>query len=444
MTKDMTTGSSLRHIIALATPLCIGMFFQQFYNMVDAMIVGKVLGVNQLAGVGATSSLYFIIVWFCTGMCNGFAIPIAQSFGAKQETELRRFVGNSVWLCVIFGAAVTSLSAIFCRQMLVVLRTPTEIIDYAHSYILVIFLGIPCIMLYSMLEGISRALGDSKTPLMFLMVSSVINIGLDVLFVVQFRMGVVGAAVATITSQGMSGFACLIFMKKKFSILKLSRDEWRFRSYHAAKLCKIAVPMGLQYSVTGIGSVVLQFAVNGLGSLAVAGVTTAMKLNNIIKCPIEALGSAMAPFTGQNIGAGKVERVTEGVKKASMCGWIWSIICLPILYFSGRPLAALFMDEFNQTVVDYAFKMLMITACGYALLTLVNVVRFSIQGMGHSSLAIVSGAMEMVARILAGVVLIPIFGFTGACFAHVLAWVFADVFLIPAFLFCRKRARAVA
>lgn len=443
MTKDMTSGSSLKHIILFSIPLCIGMIFQQFYNMVDAMIVGKVLGVNQLAGVGATGSLYFIIVWFCTGFCNGFSIPMAQSFGAKNERDVRRFIANSVWLCIIFGVVITILSALFCRQMLVALHTPVEILDYAVIYIRIIFLGIPCTLFYSILAGIARALGDSKTPLVFLAVSSVLNIGLDLLFLIVFHMGIAGASVATVLAQGLSGLASLIYMMKKYEILHLTREEWRLRGSYMKKLCLVGIPMGLQYSITGIGTVVLQFAVNGLGATAVAGMTAATKINNLITCPLEALGQAMAPFTGQNIGAGKPERVSDGAKKASICGFGWSILCLPILFLAGRPLSALFMNELNLQVVEYSFRLLMITASGYCLLTLVGTLRFSIQGMGYSGYAMMAGVLEMIARALAGLVLIPLFGYTGACFGNVLAWIFADAFLIPAFLYCRKRAHAV-
>lgn len=439
MIKDMTKGSVLRLILEFAVPTCFGLLFQQFYSMVDTMIVGKVLGVNQLAGVGATGSLFFMVIWFCIGICNGFSIPIAQMFGAKKDEDLQRYVANGTWLCVVFGALITCLVSLFCRQMLVLLRTPEEIFEYAYIYILIIFLGIPCTFLYNYLAGIARALGDSRTPLAFLAVSSVLNIVLDLVLMIPVPLGVAGAALATVISQGVSGGICLVYMKKKYAVLTLLKDTRRFRASYVKTLCRIGIPMGLQYSITGIGSLVITAAVNTLGAAAVAGVTAAQKICNLSTCPIDALGQTMAPYSGQNIGAGMPERVSEGVKKASICGFAWSIVCLPLLFFFGKPLTTLFLDEINPQVVDYSFRFLMVAALGYCLLTLVNVVRFSIQGMGYSGLAVTAGALEMVARSFAGIVLTPLMGFTGICLANVLAWIFADVFLIPAFRFCKNR-----
>lgn len=439
MTKDMTKGSVLKLIIGFAIPTCLGMLFQQFYNMVDTMIVGKVLGVNQLAGVGSTGSLNFMVIYFCMGICNGFSIPISQMFGAKKDAELRRYVANSTWLCIVFGVMITFFVSAFCRQMLIVLDTPEEIFEYAYTYIFIIFLGLPCTFLYNMLAAIARALGDSRTPLVFLAISSLLNIALDCLFMMVFHIGVEGAALATVIAQGVSGVICLIYMKKKFEILKLEKDEWQIRISYMKHLCGIGFPMGLQYAITGIGSLVVTAAVNSIGAAAVAGVTAANKIHCLIACPIEALGQTMAPYTGQNIGAGKKERVSEGVKKASLCGFAWSAICVPVLFFLGKPMTMLFLDEVNADVINYAFQFMMITGMGYCLLALVNIVRFAIQGMGYSGLATMAGVLETLARLLTGIVLAPLFGFSGVCLANVLAWIFADAFLLPAFRFCKNR-----
>lgn len=439
MTKDMTSGSTLKHIINFAVPLCLGMLFQQLYSMVDTMIVGKVLGVQPLAGVGATGSLNFMIIWFCIGICNGFSIPIAQAFGANKEVDLRRYVTNSTWLCVFFSIVITFFVSIFTRNMLVLLRTPEDIFEYAYIYILIIFLGIPCTFLYNFLAGVARALGDSKTPLMFLILSSVVNIALDFVLMIPIPLGVAGAAIATVISQGISGVICLFYMKKKFPILKATRDEWRLRKSYAMRLCGIGIPMGLQYSITAIGTLVITAAVNVLGSVAVAGVTAAQKINNLITCPLESLGQTMAPYVGQNIGAGKKERVSDGLKKASICGFVWSGICIPLVLLLGRPMTMLFLSEPNPEVVEYSFLYLLVGTLGYCLLTLVGTVRFSIQGMGFSSFAMTAGVLEMIARTIAGIALAPTIGFMGICLANVLAWIFADAFLIPAFRHCIKK-----
>lgn len=439
MTKDMTEGNPFRLIIGFAVPMFFGMLFQQFYNMVDTIIVGKFLGVEQLAGVGSTGSVNFLVIGFCMGLCNGFAIPIAQKFGAKEERELRKYAANCMWLCIAGSILLTAVFAGLCRPLLRLLRTPEDIFSYAYGYILIIILGIPCTILYNVLAAIIRSLGDSKTPVVFLAVSSMINIVLDMVFILLFHMGVEGPALATVISQGVSGGICFWYMKKKFVILKMEKDDLKLRAAYIRKLCYMGIPMGLQYSVTAIGSLVMQSAINGFGAVAVAGVTAAQKIHCFVACPIDALGSTMAPYTGQNMGAGKVSRITDGVKAASLCGFVVSGVLFVILLLFGRQLSLLFMDAPNEQMLDYSYQLMMTTAGGYCLLTLVNVVRFSIQGMGYSVFAIISGVMEMLARGLAGLVLVPFFGFTGVYFGHVLAWIFADSFLIPAFFFCRKK-----
>lgn len=441
MTKDMTTGSPLKLIIGFAVPMFLGMLFQQFYSMVDTIIVGKFLGVDPLAGVGSTSSLNFMVIGFCTGVCNGFAIPVSQMFGAKREDELRRYVANSTWLCVLFSAVITVLVVVFCRPILAVMNTPENIFEYAYLYIVIIFAGIPCTFLYNILAGIIRSLGDSKSPVLFLALASLINIVLDLVTILLFDMGVEGPALATVVSQGFSGVVCLLYMKKKFPVLRISKEEWKPRKTYMRRLCYMGIPMGLQYSITAIGSLVVQSAVNGFGSLVVAGVTAAQKINNFFGCPVEALGATMAPYSGQNMGAGKYDRIGKGLKDAAPCGFAVSAVLLILVILTGKQLSMLFLDRPDERVIQYSYQFLVTTAAGYCLLTLVNAVRFTIQGMGFSVFAITSGVFEMAARSLAGLVLVPLAGYTGICFSHVMAWIFADSFLIPAYFSCMKKVR---
>lgn len=441
MTKDMTTGSPLRLIIGFAVPMFLGMLFQQFYSMVDTIIVGKFLGVDPLAGVGSTSSLNFLVIGFCTGVCNGFAVPVSQMFGAKKEEELRRYVANSAWLCILFSLGMTVLVVGLCRPILMFLNTPENIFEYAYLYIVIIFAGIPCTFLYNILAGIIRSLGDSKSPVLFLALASVINIVLDLVSILVFHMGVEGPAIATVISQGLSGVVCLFYMKKKFPILRISREEWRPRKFYMGRLCYMGIPMGLQYSVTAIGTLVVQAAVNSFGSLVVAGVTAAQKINNFFGCPMEALGGTMAAFAGQNMGAGKLDRIGKGLKDAALCGFAVSALLLLAAIFTGRQLSMLFLDRPDPQVIEYSYQFLVTSAGGYCLLTLVNVVRFTIQGMGFSVFAITSGVFEMAARSLAGLVLVPLAGYTGICFSHVMAWIFADCFLLPAYFSCMRKLR---
>ena len=439
MTKDMTSGSPAKLIFGFAIPMFLGLLFQQFYSMVDTLIVGKFLGVNPLAGVGSTTSLNFMVLGFCMGVCNGFAIPVAQMFGAKEEHRLRRYVTNGAWLCIGLSVVLTLIVVLACRTILTVMDTPEEIFEYAYIYIVIVFAGIPCTFLYNILAGIIRSLGDSKTPVLFLAIASAINIGLDLIFVLLFGMGVEGPAIATVLAQGISGIICLFYMYRKFPVLHASRDEWKPELHYMGKLCFIGIPMGLQYSITAIGSLVLQTAVNGLGAMVVAGVTAALKINMFISCPIESLGQTMAPYAGQNMGAGKIDRIGKGLKSAVLMGWGVSIICFLIAVLFGKQLTLLFVDADETEIIAYSYQFLLFCIGGYCLLTLVNTVRFTIQGMGFSIFAILSGIMEMIARTLAALVVARKLGYIGICLAHPMAWLFADVFLIPAFFWCRKK-----
>lgn len=296
--KDLTQGNVFKLILGFSIPLLFGMLFQQFYSMVDTIIVGKYLGVTALAEVGSTGSISFMIIGFCMGVCNGFAIPVAQKFGARNYKLLRKYVFNSAILSAIFSIAMTIIVCLLCRKILGWMNTPDDIMEGAYSYIFVIFLGIPVTYLYNLLAGIIRSFGDSKTPLIFLIMSSIINIVLDLAFIIIFKMGVAGAAWATVISQAVSGICCLIFMKKRYSILKFEKDELKVNGHCMRRLCYMGIPMGLQYSITAIGSVILQTAVNGLGSLVVATVTAGNKISMFLSCPFDALGSTMATYAG--------------------------------------------------------------------------------------------------------------------------------------------------
>lgn len=439
MTKDLTKGSPLTLIITFAFPAFLGMLFQQFYNVVDTIIVGKLLGIGPLAGVGSTGSLNFMVLGFCMGVCNGFAIPIAQKFGAGDQVELRKYVANSLWLTAIFSLVLTVPVCVFCRPILQAMNTPEDVFEYAYRYIFIIFLGIPAAFLYNILAAILRSLGDSKTPVLFLALSSVLNIGLDIVSIKLLGMDVNGTAWATVISQGISGVICFFYMKKRFSVLNMSPQERRPDAAKMKRLCYMGVPMGLQYSVTAIGSLIIQATMNGFGSVAVAGATAANRINGFLTCPIEALGASMAPYVGQNLGAGKLDRVSRGVIDAALCGFVCSGVLYVIIWLFGAPLTSIFLDEPDPEVLSYAIEFLRIVGAGYCLLTLVNVVRFSIQGLGFSVLAILSGVMEMIARTVAGLVIAPHIGFAAVALGHPLAWLFADIFLIPAFLLCRKK-----
>lgn len=441
--KDLTVGSPMKLILNFAIPMLFGFLFQQFYNMVDTIIVGKCLGVSALASVGSTSSINFMIIGFCTGVCSGFAIPVAQKFGAGDYAGMRRFVANAGWLAAAFAAVMTTVVGFLCMHILQWMNTPGDIIQGAYDYIFVIFLGIPVTYLYNLLAGIIRSLGDSKTPVYFLLLSSLLNIALDFFTILVLGMGVGGPAIATVISQGISAVLCLIYMIRHYPILHMKQDEWKPDPSKFLVLCGMGIPMGLQYSITAIGSVVLQTAVNALGSMAVAAVSTGSKVSMFFCCPFDALGGTMATYAGQNVGAKKLDRVKEGLKAASLIGMLYSVIAFVVLLFGGKYIALLFMDADQTEIIGRVATFLAANSLFYIPLTLVNVVRFTIQGMGFSTFAILAGVCEMAARSLVGFCLVPVFGFLPACFASPLAWVFADIFLVPAFFHCLKKLRVM-
>lgn len=445
MTKDMTKGKPMGLILGFAIPLLLGYLFQQFYNLIDTLIVGRYLGVDPLAAVGSTGSVHFLVIGFCLGICVGFSIPVAHKFGAGDYTGMRKYVANCVWLGLVFSAVMTALTVFFCRDILQLMNTPKNIIEDAYAYIVVIFIGIPTVFLYNILSGIIRALGDSKTPVIFLVISSLVNIGLDLLFIIRFEMGVAGAAWATVISQGLSGILCLVFMIKKFEILHIRKEEWKPELHMMGSLCGMGIPMGLQYSITAIGAVVLQTAVNGLGSVAVASVTAANKIGGFLACPFDAMGSTMATYGGQNVGAKKLKRVKKGMFDCIKLGAVYSVIALAVAFFFGEQLGKLFIEAKEAAVVEEIAGnvrlYLLITVAFYFPLALVNIIRFMIQGIGFPTFAILAGVLEMIARALAGFVLVPIFGFTAAALGSPIAWIFADAFLIPAFFHVYKKLK---
>lgn len=442
MVKDMTNGSPSKHILGFAVPMLFGMLFQQFYNLVDTIIVGKTLGVEALAGVGATGSINFMIIGFCMGVCNGFVIPVAQCFGAKKPADLRKYVFNGYICSIVFAIVLTLASVIFCRRILIIMNTPADIIDHAYNYIVVIFIGIPTVFLYNMVSGVIRSLGDSKTPVVFLVLSSIINVVLDFFLILVCKMGVAGAGWATVTSQLISGLTCLIYMYKKYDILKGDKSERVLDRRFITNLCMNGVPMGLQYSITAIGSTILQAAVNTLGSTYVAAMTAGSKMFNFTCCPFDALGSTMATYAGQNVGAAKIKRLGQGVRSAMIIGSIYSVLSLIALYFTTNYIALLFVNASETTIIALTRQFILASACFYIPLTGVNVVRFCIQGMGFSVFAISAGILEMIGRAFAAIILIPSIGFMGACLASPIAWIAADAFLFPAFIHCAKKLNA--
>lgn len=442
-TRDLTTGSPMKLVVSFILPMLFGLLFQQLYSMVDSAVVGKYLGVDALAGVGSTSSINYLVLGLCNGICAGFAIPVAQKFGQQDRTGLRRFVGNIIWLGAAIALIVTLLTALLCRRILIWMNTPSDAFSYAYDYIFVIFLGIPTTMLYNLLSGILRSLGDSRTPLCFLILSSLLNVALDLVFVLKLNMGVAGAGLATLLSQLVSGLLCLGYMYLRFPILRLSPEDLRPRRDYAARLLNMGLPMGLQCSITAIGSIVLQTAVNGLGPIAMAGMTAGSKCIILCSCPFDAIGTTISTFAGQNLGAGKPERIRQGVRDCALLGTVYSLGILAAMYFLGGKMVTLFLDtadaETVAAVVPMGRHYLLLSILFFIPLLYVNLLRFTIQGLGFSELAMLAGVFEMVARVGVALALVPALGYGAACLADPAAWILADAFLLPAYIHCMKK-----
>ncbi len=443
MTKDLTRGSPLKLILSFGLPLLLGNLFQQLYNVVDTAIVGKTLGSDALAAVGSTGSVNFLIVGFCSGICGGFAIPIAQQFGAGEHDELRRSVACGVLLCGAFCTVLTTLTVVFCEDILRVMNTPEDIFVRATSYIITIFAGLPAYFLFNFCAGVLRSLGDSGTPVRWLIAASIVNVVLDIVFILCLGLDVFGAALATVISQLLAGVGCLVKMCRGFPILKLRRSDWTWSWERCRNLCLMGLPMGLQYSITAIGSVTLQAAVNGLGTSVVAAITAANKVSMFLVCPFDAMGATMATYGGQNTGAGKLDRLNKGMGTCIMLGAIWSAAALGIILLFSDQLVMLFLDEESMSLIPLCRRFLVFNGSFYFPLALVNIVRFLIQGMGFSPLATMAGVFELAARACVAL-LVPVYGFTAACAASPAAWVLADLFLLPSYFFCVRRLQSAS
>lgn len=435
MTVDLTSGSPMRRILNFGIPVLAGNLIQQLYNVVDTAIVGKTLGYNALAAVGSTSSINFLVLGFCIGTCGGFAIPAAQHFGAGNDRELKRDFTGGVSLSLFFSVIITALTLAASGWILTLMNTPADTFARAQTYIMTIFAGIPVCFLYNFCASILRSLGDSRTPVLWLILSSLLNIALDFLFIAGFHWDVFGAAFATVLSQAAAGVGCLVRVCRGFPVLRTKRDDWMLDFHRLASLCLMGLPMGLQYSITGIGSMMVQAAVNGLGTGFMAAVTAGNKISVFLACPFDAMGSTMATFGGQNVGARKLERLPQGLKACSFLGLCWAIAAFGIIFFLGDYLALLFLDSSGVELIPLCRQYLLTYGAFYFPLALVNIIRFLIQGMGFVPLATLAGGFELAARGMMSL-LVPALGFSAVCAASPVAWIMADVFLVPAFFFC--------
>ena len=396
MTKDMTQGSPLKLILAFAVPLMLGSLFQQFYNLADTIIVGRFVGVEALAAVGSVGGLNYLVLGFVNGIACGFSIPISWTFGAKDYVEMRRYTANAVWLSVFFAAVLTVVTVAMTRSILVWTNTPDNIIDLADIYIRTIFIGIPFTLLYNMTSALMRALGDSKRPLYFLLVASFLNIGLDLLCIIVFKMGVFGAAFATVFSQAVAGLGSLWYILKHYNELRWNKEESRLSRQHCVKLCG--------------------------------------KAAQFLSVPLESIGTAMTTYASQNMGAHDLNRVNKGVNTALGIGCVYSVASFLILRVLDKALIGLFLESSQTEIMANAQSFIFWNSVFYIPLAVLIIYRYTIQGLGYSSLAMFAGVAEMIARAMVGFLFVPLWGYFAACIANPVAWFFACFFLIPAYI----------
>lgn len=439
--NDMTVGSPMRAIFRFAVPLILGYILQQMYLVIDTVIVGRWIGVNALAAIGASTSIMFLIMGFCNGSCAGFAIPVAQAFGAKDFRKMRTYVSNSYRIAITFAVVITLLSCLFCKKILHLVNTPLEVFDDAYIFLMLQFAAIPFTIGYNLLAGQIRALGNSKQPFYFLITASVVNILLDVLLILILGLGVEGAGIATLLSQAFSVCLCIRFIKKKMQILIPQGEERDFDNKKISILLNNGVPMGLQFSITGIGIIMLQSANNALGITCVAAFIAAMRIKYLFTCVFENIGVAMATYCGQNLGAKKMERISQGVRAAIKMMLIFFVFSFIVITPFADDMMTLFVDKGEAEVVTYAAEFMRIACYFYPCLGLLTIFRYSIQGLGYSNLSMMSGVMEMIARCGVSLWLVPAFMWTGVCYGDPVAWVMADMFLLPAFWWLFKHLK---
>lgn len=426
----MTEGNIWKQLLVFTLPLLLGNLFQQTYNIADSAIVGQTLGANSLAAVGSSSSVQFMVLGFCQGCATGFAIPVASAFGAGKEKKMRQYVFIGAILTAVIALILTTATALLTNQIIAMIRTPAEIAADAETYLFIIFLGIPCTLLYNYLSAILRAIGDSRTPFYFLAFSSALNIALDFYCILSLKWGVAGAAIATVFSQGVSGILCLLLIRRKFRILAPEKEERCYDQGMAQSLLNQGLPMGLQFSITAIGSMVMQTANNSLGTIYVSGFAAGVKIKQFTLCPFDALGAAISTFISQNRGAGKIDRIKEGERVAIITGVTYGIISGLVLIFFGRTLCMLFVSADNAEVLDAGGKYLRSLGMFYWVLGLLLPKRMSVQGIGWSRQAMIGGIIEMIARCAVASIFVPKFGYTAICFTDQSAWISATIYLI--------------
>lgn len=435
---DMTAGNPTKIILNFTLPIFIGNVFQQFYNMADAVIVGKFVGTKALAAVGSTGTIMFLIYGFVVGMTAGFTVLTAQKFGAGDLPAMRRTVAGASFLSLIIGLILTASFMILMRPWLHLMNTPSDIYADAYAYIMIISGGILAQMLYNLLASILRALGNSKVPLYFLILSALLNIALDLFFIIVFHMGAAGAAIATIISQGVSGLLCLLYIIKKVPVLHMTREDWHPTGVLLKKQIQIGIPMALQYSITAIGTMMVQSSLNILGSTLVAAFTAASKIEQVVTQAYVALGTTIATYGAQNMGAGNIPRIRKGFCSSTTIGILYSFAAAALVMTVGKYMSYLFVSEDVALIIDSVDIYLKCVGAFFIPLTIVNIYRNGIQGLGYGLLPMMAGVAELIGRGIVAVIAARQRSYLGVCLASPAAWVLAAALLLVMYFYIMK------
>lgn len=407
-TKDMTTGSPVRHILLFSIPMLIGNIFQQLYNLADSIIVGQFIGANALASVGATGSITFFFFALCNGIGSGGGIITSQSFGGHDDNKVKSCIANTGYIMLIFPIIVGTIAFLLARPLLVLLNTPESILDDAVIYTQIMSIGLLFVSIYNYVSCMLRALGDSKTPLYFLIFSCFLNVGLDILCVRGLGMGVFGAGLATILSQLIGGIMCLLYAFRKNIYFRLSRDDLRINRNLIAAILKLGIPLSLQFSLIAISSMALQRVVNAFGAAAVAAFTATSRIEQLVHQPYQTLSSSLSTYCGQNYGAKKNDRVIEGYHKCIVIMVIFTIMIVPFMQFFGDNITSWFVSD--PEVISMGGKALQITSLFYLFLGMIYVVRGILNGIGDAFFAMLNGIVEVIGRFTVPIIMTSYMG----------------------------------
>lgn len=433
MINDLTTGNPLKLILIFSVPLLIGNIFQQFYNIADIVIVGRTLGINALASVGAVAPLFFLIMFVVVGMTNGFAVITGQRFGAKDYDGVRRSVTMSTILSTVLTLFFTFLCLGLMDYLLKWMQVPAQIYKDAYIYIEIVIIGLFTANFYNLLASIVRALGDSKTPLYFLIFSSILNVFLALLFILVFHWGVPGSAVAVVLSQAFSVILCFLYVKKHFPILHLKREDWVFNKKEdwqfALEHLNVGFPMAVQFSILGLGILIIQSVCNSFGADVIAAMTAALRIEQIATMPMVSFGVALAAFVAQNFGANNFKRIKVSVKKVSVINLHLSIIMAFVMHFWGSEFVKIFIGGQNPDVIKIAHDYLFISSLFYFFLSQIFIYRNALQGLGRATIPLLASIGELAMRAFAAIYLAVKFGYVGMFYSGPIAWVTASLVL---------------